>query len=64
MDFIRPLFEGKHWIVQIIYLLLFVLFGILVFSGLGSLVNYLAFNTMNMNEAAILLLVVYNGGVM
>lgn len=52
MDFIRPLFEGKHWIVQIIYLLLFVLFGILVFSGLGNLVNYLAFNTMNMNEAA------------
>lgn len=52
MDFIRPFFEGKHWIVQILCLLLFVIVGIIVFSGLGYLVDYLAFKTMDMNEAA------------
>lgn len=51
MDFIRPFFEGKNRWVQILFLLLFVVAGTIVFSGLGMLVAYAVYHTNNMYEA-------------
>lgn len=52
MDFIKPFFEGKNRFLQILFLLLFVVAGAIVFSGLGMLVAYAVYHTNNMYEAA------------
>ncbi|MBR4918420.1 MAG: CPBP family intramembrane metalloprotease [Bacteroidales bacterium] len=52
MDFIRPFFEGKNRLVQILFLLLFVVAGTIVFSGLGMLVAYAVYHTNNMYKAS------------
>lgn len=51
MDFSRPFFENKNLFVQILFLLLFMLGGILIFSALGQLVCLLSFPGSNMGEA-------------
>lgn len=52
MDFIRPFFEGKNRLVQILFLLLFVVVGTIVFSSLGMLIAYAVYHTNNMYEAS------------
>mgnify|MGYP002621724451 CR=1 FL=1 len=52
MDFIRPFFEGKNRALQILFLLLFVVAGTTVFSGLGSLIAYGVYHKYNMYEAS------------
>ena len=52
MDFIRPFFEGKNRLVQILFLLLFVVAGTIVFSALGMLVAYAVYHTNSMYEAS------------
>lgn len=52
MDFVKPFFAGKHWAVQLVWLVLFVfLFGV-VFSGLGELIAYALFHTLDMYKAS------------
>lgn len=52
MDFVKPFFAGKHWAVQLVCLVLFVfLFGV-VFSGLGELIAYAVFHTLDMYKAS------------
>lgn len=45
MDFTRPFLEGKHWAIQILFILFFVIAGVILFSALGLLVAYLVFHT-------------------
>lgn len=52
MDFIKPFFEGKNRFLQILFLLLFVVAGAIVFSGLGMLIAYLVYHTNSMYEAS------------
>lgn len=52
MEFIRPFFEGKNRLVQILFLLLFIVVGTIVFSGLGMLIAYAIYHTNNMYEAS------------
>ena len=52
MDFIRPFFEGKNRALQILFLLLFIVVGTIVFSGLGSLIAYGVYHTYNMYDAS------------
>lgn len=52
MDFIRPFFEGKNRGLQILFLLLFVVVGTIVFSGLGSLIAYGIYHTHNLYDAS------------
>lgn len=52
MDFIKPFFEGKNRAIQVLCLLLFVVAGTIVFSGLGSLAAYGIYHTHNFNEAS------------
>jgi len=52
MDFINPFFEGKNRLVQILFLLLFVVAGTIVFCGLGILIAYAVYHTNNMYEAS------------
>lgn len=52
MEFVRPFFEGKNRLLQAISLLIFVIFGAIVFTALGDLVNYAVFHTHIMSEAA------------
>ena len=52
MDFINPFFEGKNRLVQILFLLLFIVVGTIVFSGLGMLIAYAIYHTNNMYEAS------------
>ena len=52
MDFIRPFFEGKNRLLQILFLLLFVVAGTIVFSALGMLVAYAVYHTNSMYEAS------------
>lgn len=51
MDFIRPFFEGKNRFVQILFLLLFMLGGALIFNALGQLIVLIAYPDSNLNEA-------------
>lgn len=52
MDYIKPFLAGKHWVVQLACLLLFVLVGGIVFSGLGMLVTQAVYHTMDMYKAS------------
>lgn len=52
MDFAKPFFAGKHWFVQILWLVFFVLLAGIVFSSIGQLIAYAIYGTLNMYEAA------------
>lgn len=52
MDFIRPFFAGKNNIVQLIFLLLFVLAGMIIFSALATLVCSAIYDTTTWSKAA------------
>lgn len=52
MAYANPFFEGKSRFVRLVFLLLFVAGGSLVFSSLGMLVAYAAYGTMDMSKAA------------
>lgn len=52
MNFIRPFFEGKSKIFQVLSLILLILMGSMIFSALSILTNQAIFHTSNMNEAA------------
>lgn len=52
MKYIRPFFEGKNRMIQILFLLVFVLAGTIVFSALGQLIAYAVYHTMNMYDAS------------
>lgn len=51
MKFSKPFFEGKNRFVQILFLLVFVLGGVLIFSALGELIAYLVYHTLTISEA-------------
>lgn len=51
-NFLKPFFEGKNRFVQILFLLLFIVGGSLIFTALGELICYLCFHTMYMYEAS------------
>lgn len=52
MDFAKPFFAGKHWFVQLLWLVLFVFLASIVFSGIGELIAYAVYGTLDMYEAA------------
>ena len=52
MDFIKPFFEGKNRGLQVLFLLLFIVAGTIIFSALGSLVGYGIYHTVNMYESS------------
>lgn len=52
MEFIKPFFEGKSVFKQILFLILFLMAGAIVFSGLGELIAYAVYHTMDMYEAS------------
>ena len=52
MDFIHPFFKGKNRLVQVLFLLLYIVVGAIVFSSLGLLIAYAVFHTHNMFEAS------------
>lgn len=51
MDFIKPFFTGKHWSLQLLFLILFVFVGGVVGSGIGYLCLYAAYNTTSFYDA-------------
>lgn len=52
MNFINPFFEGKHRIVQVLFLLIFIVVGGMVFTGLGSLICMAVFHTSQYAKAS------------
>jgi len=52
MRYIRPLLEGKSFIVQLLVLVILILVGSTVFSSLGQLVAYAFYHTMDWQTAS------------
>lgn len=51
MDFIRPFFEGKNRFTQILFLLLFIVAGAIVFTAMGQLIASGIYHADNMYKA-------------
>lgn len=52
MNFLRPFFEGRNRFTQVLFLLLFVVAGAIVFAGLGQLIAMGIYHANNMYDAA------------
>ena len=52
MKFFKPFLEGKNRFVQLLFLLLFIVVGTIVFSGLGGLIARVVYHTGDMYQAS------------
>lgn len=52
MDFSEPFFSGKHWASQLLWLMFFIFLAGIVFSGVGELLAYAVYGTMDMYKSS------------